>query len=1214
MQRRRGRRPKPSYSGGYSSYGVFGWYSRPAKKPIPDGTGIRGGGKYGLTWWGQQWLNAFNSISDSSRLPRGRTYANNGSVRDIQIEANVIRAQVQGSYLYDVEIEIPKFSKQEQKQLGDLIAENPVILSSLLNRELPAELQRVCLQNGIQLFPTSWRNFKASCSCPDWAMPCKHLAAIIYLIANEIDKNPFLVFDLHGFNLLQYLEQSGFATSESTQNIPALSALLRPMEEKVETGFTIDPAKLDALDFSAIPECRDNLLAILSGNPVFYPSGDFKAVLKKVLVNAARKAKEAILNAPDAEESGEMTYRLAEIVEFTLDRNGAPISFGAWDAEENAIFLSKDAYAWDAWIAAIPAGRLASLPGDVSAMYLARRFAYALARQGAIVPQLLDAGEGCYTVRWLPALLDEDVARVYDIFSSLMPPYVLNIENGDGYFLPTPADLPKALLSVFLGQIVRQSHDLDWGILQNPVIEMFFTGKAVAFTKFEQREYPAGIAQWLNRFYISKKDIVPVLEVSELETGDFDIRLAVEDKTKPMQAPVPLAEVFEDAAWNKSRLDILRDLSVLSDSFPDLRRLLASKGLEPLRYEASHFAEVLLQTLPVIRLFGIRVLLPKALAKLLRPRLSLRMDKEGDGKVLTGTGVSLGQMLAYQWQVAIGDHDLTAEEFLKLVKSSKGLVKIRDEYAYFDEKETKALADKLAKPPILSGPQLLQTALTEEYEEVRITLSDALRELIRKLLSVDAIPLPEGLNATLRPYQIRGYSWLCKNARIGFGSILADDMGLGKTLQVIAALLHLKEKGELNAKRRALAIVPTTLLTNWQKETARFAPSLNTAIYHGPNRDLNAVKGADLVLTSYGVARTDIAKLEKQGWLAVVIDEAQNIKNPAAEQTKAVKKIAAPVRIALSGTPVENRLSEYWSVFDFTNKGYLGGLKPFKERYAIPIEGERDHRALSRFHKATQPFVLRRLKSDKSIISDLPDKVEQNQYCTLTPEQAALYQGVVDQTLKKIEKSAGIERRGLVLQLIMMLKQICNHPAQYLKKGPAQPQLSGKTPLLLDLLKQSLENDGKTLIFTQFREMGELLVPMIRDRFGITPAFLHGGVPRSARDLMVEDFQTKPSHPILLLSLKAGGTGLNLTAAGQVIHYDLWWNPAVEAQATDRAYRIGQQRNVQVHRFITSATFEERIDAMIQSKKELAALTVSSGEKWIGELSDRELRDLFRFG
>jgi SNF2 family DNA or RNA helicase len=582
--------------------------------------------------------------------------------------------------------------------------------------------------------------------------------------------------------------------------------------------------------------------------------------------------------------------------------------------------------------------------------------------------------------------------------------------------------------------------------------------------------------------------------------------------------------------------------------------------------------------------------------------------------VLSNSPISLKNMLAYSWQIAIGDKDVSAGEFLKMLERCAGLVKIRDEYVYFDEKEMKALAEKLAKPPALSGPELLQIALSEEYEGSRISLSPEIRALMNDLLATDLLDLPAGLNAKLRPYQHRGYSWLRKNARLGFGSILADDMGLGKTLQVIATLLGLKEEGLLTPEHRALAIVPTTLITNWQREIARFAPGLTTAVYHGPSRSLKATEEADLVLTSYGTARSDLSKLEKQNWLALVIDEAQNIKNPGAEQSKAVKKIAAPVRIAMSGTPVENRLSEYWSVFDFSNKGYLGSPERFKTNFAIPIEGERDQQAVRRFRKVTQPFVLRRLKTDKTIISDLPDKVEQNQFCQLAPEQAALYQNVVDATMKKIENSEGIERRGLVLALIMALKQICNHPAQYLKKGKPDPALSGKCPLLLDLVQQVLENDEKALIFTQFREMGDLLAPMLKERFGFETPFLHGGASRAARDRMVEDFQTKHSHRLLLLSLKAGGTGLNLTAASQVVHFDLWWNPAVEAQATDRAYRIGQQRNVLVHRFITSATFEEKIDKMIQQKKELANLTVTSGETWIGELSDKDLRELFRLG
>jgi uncharacterized Zn finger protein len=1208
MSKRRGRR---YYSG-------FSWYDKPKKKPIPVGTGIRGGGKYGVTWWGQQWLNAFNQISDANRLPRGRTYANNGSVRDIRIEANTVHAKVQGSYLYNVEIEIPKFRKSDQKLIGELITENPDLLSRLLNRELPAELDELCIRHDIRIFPQSWKTFKASCSCPDWAMPCKHLAAVIYLVANEIDKNPFMVFSLHDFDLLNWMEQAGFSSAE-TRSVGAapLAGLRISMEDATDGDFQFDPARLDAVDFSNMPDCRDNLLAILSEKPVFYPSGDFKATLKKALTSISKTSRStdsiASGTASPDETRQEAIYHQAEIVELTLDEWSAPSVLMVWDADENLLFKAESFHEWEEWLAGVPAGRLEHLPDELRGLWLAWRFARALAAKSAIIPQLLDGGEAGYLIRWLPALLNEEVAAAFRSLSTLLPPNLLHIKTGNGSLSPSEADYPQAVVSVFLTEMVKTGHGVDALSLQNPVNRLFFTGKSVAFDKFENREYPNAIALWLNRFFIAEKSTVPVLEISEIDGERFDISLFIEDKSEPLAPPTPLREVFSSKKWAGKKLDLLRDLSALADFFPALRRLLAGKGKEPLHIAARDFSDTLFQTLPVIRLFGIRVLLPKSLARILRPQLSLRMEGE-TGRVWSKSGVNLAQMLSYKWQVAIGDLDFSAEEFLKMLQNSKGLVKIRDEYVYFDEKETRALAEKLSRPPTLTGPELLQAVLSEEYEGARITLSKALRDLIKQLMSVDLLPIPQGLQATLRPYQHRGFSWLCKNARLGFGSILADDMGLGKTLQVITALLHFKEKGELTPDRRALAVVPTTLLTNWEREVARFAPTLITFVYHGPGRSLAAAKQADLVLTSYGIARTDRTKLEKQKWLALVIDESQNIKNPAAEQSKSVKKIPAAIRIALSGTPVENRLSEYWSVFDFSNKGFLGSLSRFKETYAIPIEGQRDKHTLRRFHKVTQPFVLRRLKTDKSIIDDLPDKVEQNQFCNLTPEQAAIYQGVVDKTMEKIEKSEGIERRGLVLSLIMMLKQICNHPAQYLKKGAPDPSLSGKCPLLLDLVEQAFDNDEKVLVFTQFREMGELLIPMFRDRFGMDTPFLHGGVSRKNRDVMVEDFQTKRSHRLLLLSLKAGGTGLNLTAASQVVHYDLWWNPAVEAQATDRAFRIGQKRNVQVHRFITSATFEERIDAMIQSKKELAELTVATGETWIGELSDRELRMLFRLG
>ena len=1197
-----------------SSYG--GWYDQPKKPAIEPGTGIRGSKNYGSTWWGQQWLNAFTQISDANRLPRGRSYAGNGSVRSIQLASNNVEATVQGSYLYKVHIRIPVFSEPEQAKITALIAENPALLSRLLNRELPSELHELCQQQGIHIFPQRWHDFKASCSCPDYASPCKHLAAIIYLLANEIDKNPFVVFDLHRFDLLAALEEEGFAAGQTRQlGITPLAGLWCALEagDSPKAGVTEGLPKT-SLDFSLLPDCRDNLLAILAEKPVFSPGGDFKTVLKKIWTNVAKSAQKE-LDTTAARDVADSDYDRTEAIEMYLYADGVPVEFKVLDAANESLLETADVAGLVQWLAGLPAGRLEHFSAELRGLWLAWRFAEACARHGAFVPQLLSVGESQYVVRWLPALNQETVRSVFQQLTAVLPGGLLYYIAEEDVFAPVERDYAPAVVSVFINYYVHTAHGLEAEQVQEPVVALFTGSEPQAFERFETREYPAAIALWLNRFFLGEKEHVPVLVVAEPEdaTDTFEVSLSVENRRDVLQPPLPLREVFESPDFASSRLELLRDLSTLADFFPDLRTLLTDKGKNPLRYAARDFAQILLEKLPIIGLFGLRVLLPKSLSKILHPRLSLRLAEHPD-RVFSNSLLSLQGMLKYDWQVAIGDQNLTPDEFLQLLKNTAGLVKIRGEYVYFDEKEMKALAEKLAKPPALSGPELLQIAFAEEYNGMHISLTPEVRRLMDELINTELMPLPTELQATLRPYQHRGYSWLVKNARIGFGSILADDMGLGKTLQVITTLLHLQQNGALHAGRQALVVAPTTLLTNWQREVARFAPTLRTFIYHGGARNLAASQAADIVLTSYGVVRSDHAKLEKTDWLALIIDEAQNIKNAGTEQSKALKKIPASIRIAMSGTPVENRLSEYWSVFDFSNKGYLGGPDVFKTRYAIPIEGERDESALRRFRKVTAPFVLRRLKTDRSIISDLPDKVEQNQFCTLAPAQAALYQSVVDRSLTEIAQNKGIARRGMILQLIMALKQICNHPAQFLKQGSPDPDLSGKCPLLLDLVGQALENEEKVLIFTQFREMGDLLAPMIEAQFGITAPFLHGGLTRTQRDGMVEDFQQQRSSRLLILSLKAGGTGLNLTAASQVIHFDLWWNPAVEAQATDRAFRIGQKRNVQVHRFITSATFEERINAMIQSKKELADLTVAAGETWIGELSDRDLKGLFALG
>ena len=484
------------------------------------------------------------------------------------------------------------------------------------------------------------------------------------------------------------------------------------------------------------------------------------------------------------------------------------------------------------------------------------------------------------------------------------------------------------------------------------------------------------------------------------------------------------------------------------------------------------------------------------------------------------------------------------------------------------------------------------------------------------------LPVPPSLHAQLRPHQQYGFSWLEFHRRFGLGACLADDMGLGKTIQTLTLLLHEKETRGLPAP--TLLICPTSVVTNWARESARFAPSLTVHVHQGPNRmrgeDFHAAaREADLVLTSYALTRLDAALLQTVDWLGVVLDEAQNIKNPTTKQTQAIRQLKAGFRFALTGTPVENRLSELWSIMHFLNPGYLGPRQHFRTHFALPIERYQDEDALHRLKQLTTPFILRRVKTDPTVIQDLPEKVETKVYCPLTEEQATLYEAIVQEAMQKIEaQDEGIERRGMVLSMLMQLKQICNHSLQYLHQantetGSTLPGRSGKLERLVELLEEVLATGDRALIFTQFSEMGELLAGFLPQAVGAATQFLHGGTPAKQRDLMVHRFQEEAhAPPIFILSLKAGGTGLNLTRANHVFHFDRWWNPAVEDQATHRAFRIGQKQNVQVHKFVTTGTLEEMIDEMIESKKGLAQAVVGGGEGWLTELSTAELRELVK--
>jgi non-specific serine/threonine protein kinase len=446
---------------------------------------------------------------------------------------------------------------------------------------------------------------------------------------------------------------------------------------------------------------------------------------------------------------------------------------------------------------------------------------------------------------------------------------------------------------------------------------------------------------------------------------------------------------------------------------------------------------------------------------------------------------------------------------------------------------------------------------------------------------------------------------------VGLGAILADDMGLGKTIQLLALVAADDDTGP------TLLICPMSLVGNWQREAERFAPKLRVHVHHGAQRAAGealraAVAGADLVITTYALAARDAGALGDVAWHRLVVDEAQAIKNAATRQAAAVRSLPARHRVAATGTPVENRLADLWSIMEFANPGLLGPAATFKKRYAEPVERHGDEAAAARLRQLTRPLILRRVKTDRSIISDLPEKLEMEVLCNLTSEQASLYQAVVRDMLARIEQSEGIERRGLVLATMTKLKQVCNHPSQFLHDGGRVAGRSGKLARLEEILDEVLAAGEKALLFTQYAEFGAMLRGHLSARFAREVAFLHGGVPKQSRDDMVARFQADARGPALfVLSLKAGGTGLTLTAANHVVHVDRWWNPAVEDQATDRAFRIGQRRAVQVRKFVCAGTVEEKIAAMIRDKRGLAATIVGTGEQWLTELSTSDLRDLF---
>lgn len=837
------------------------------------------------------------------------------------------------------------------------------------------------------------------------------------------------------------------------------------------------------------------------------------------------------------------------------------------------------------------------------------KFAFSLVSRQRFVPYFKD--EQSY---FLPNLDNADDFESFQDFCNKAP---LSIKQKIAYKIE---DILNQCLGYLINRIIEESISDSSLSLKNEtktdkwVFGLF--GKKVRVDK----EIMEGLNQWLVSRKVNRDlEYNLLFKLEEPSENQNNWRLVYNIQSKmDLSLIIKISDVWgnKKVPIKNVKIHLLQDLGIAAKVSRIIERSLYKPTPSEIVLSNDEAMEFIARDSFLLKDIGFVVQIPKiTFAKLNSLKVRVQFKDTSKFKI-SGIGYLGKALFDFNYKVAMGGIELSKEEFYELSKCKEKIVKLQGKWVEVNEKDVKKVIEFFEKRSKLSISDTIIANTSENtgFEIEEVTVPEQFREEINGMFNfreISKIDTPKNFVGCLRPYQKEGFSWMLFLQNLGFGGILADDMGLGKTIQTIAYFLF-------SAEKPSLVIGPTSVIGNWQRELHKFSPNLKIHLHHGSgrlnkNQFLKEIQKKDLVISSYATARRDEDILSSVEWSTIILDEAQNIKNPYTKQTVAMHKLKSKNRFCLTGTPIENRLSELWSIMNFCNPGFLSSWDSFKKNFAEPIELQNDSYKTSLLKKIIAPFVLRRLKTDKQIIMDLPKKIEIKEYCTLTKEQATLYQAVVDDSMQKIESETE-KRRALIMATLIKLKQICNHPTNYLKDTSKKLlDRSGKVTRLRELIDIFLRNDEKCLIFTQYKEMGDLLKPDLEDYFDAPVCYLHGQQNRKEREQMIDYFQSddKASPMIFILSLKAGGLGINLTKASQVIHFDRWWNPAVENQATDRAYRIGQTKKVFVYKFITSGTVEEKIDEMIERKLVLSDSLLSKGEISITELDNKKLKELF---